>query len=137
MTLIHILGMGFVFAVIIFADKEAFAWMRGKKEILDAQHLRLIHQLTWLGLSILVISGIFLFYPRREYLAAEPLFIIKMLFVGILLTNGVLVGRLMHIATQKPFAMLTHAEKVQLFASGAASFISWVGAFVLGIILFA
>lgn len=136
MTLVHVLSIGFVIAVITMADKEALAWMRGKKSVLDRRSLHNLHVMTWVGLLALIASGVTLFWDRKEYLLTQPLFIMKMLFVAVLVVNGILIGRLMNIALEKPFADLSPKKKVELFASGMISSLSWIGAFILGIILF-
>ena len=136
MLFIHIFATGFALAVIVMSDKEAFDWMRGKKQMLDPLLLHRLHLLTWTALLALIVSGLILFYPQRTILLTNPLFIMKLLFVAILCVNGILIGRLMGIAQMRPFVSLTSREKMQLLVSGAASFISWAGAFVLGMILF-
>ena len=136
MTLAHILSIGFVAALTTLADKEAFAWMRGKKRTLDPTLLHSVHLLTWVGLISLITTGAVLFYPMRDYLLREPLFIMKILLVAVLLVNGVLIGRLMRIASERTFASLNLKEKSQLLISGGASFVGWTGALVLGLLLF-
>ena len=136
MLTLHVLAFVFSFGVIWKADKEAFAWVRGKKEILNRRTLRLYHVLTWLGLLALIITGAVLSYPMYDYLLRQPLFIMKLLFVGILLVNAVLIGRLMKVTTTRPFASLSWDERFPLLTSGAISSLSWLGAFVLALALF-
>ncbi len=136
MVLIHTFAVGFVIALIALADKEAFAWVRGKKQVLDKSLLHNIHVLTWMALLTLTITGAILFYPRWDYLLTQPLFLIKLLFVAVLFVNAILIGRLMEAATHRPFAELRWSEKLQLLASGGISFMAWLGALVLGLILF-
>ena len=133
---LHIALVFYSFGVIFFADKEAFAWMRGLKQTLDARHLTLLHALMWLGLAGLIASGLSLFLPMANYLLHEPLFIMKLLLVAILIVNALLIGRLLHIATTRPFASLTGDEKLALFASGATSVVGWVGSVVIALALF-
>lgn len=136
MNLVHILGIGFAIAYIFQADKQAFAWVFGKTETFDTQVMHTIHRMMWIGLGTIVISGIFLTVPRWDYLIQQPLFIMKILFVGILFFNGILIGRLMDSASGRSFASLSNSEKIQLMASGAFSTIGWLGAITLGIVLF-
>jgi hypothetical protein len=132
----HIGATIFSVCMILLADKEAFAWMRGIKFTLHTKRMRLYHLLMWVGLLSLVASGFFLFLPMSSYLLAQPLFIIKLLFVGILVINAVLIGRLMHIALSRPYASLTWNDKVPLFASGAISAFAWTGAIGIAVYLF-
>ena len=136
MVFLHILSIGFALALIILADKEGFAWMRGKKELINISLTHLIHRLTWTAILVLIVTGSILTYPMREYLFQEPLFIMKLLFVSVLVFNGILIGRLMKVAENRTFDSLSKKEKLQLLASGGFSFISWAGAFILGLILF-
>ncbi|MEK7134772.1 MAG: hypothetical protein AAB805_00615 [Patescibacteria group bacterium] len=136
MLTLHIFSVIFSFCVIFLADKQGLAWIRGKKETLDPKWTRTLHQLAWAGLLALLATGAFLFWPRREYLLGQPLFAIKMLFVLALLINAILIGRLMHVATERPFRTLSFNERVPLFVSGAISLFSWLGALIAALVLF-
>jgi hypothetical protein len=136
LTVLHITAFGFVLGVSAISDKEAFAWMRGKKEILDAEKIHLYHRLVWLGLSVLIVSGVILMYPMRVYLLSQLFFVMKLLFVGVLIVNGVLIGRMSSLATEKPFASLTSHEKMALLASGVISSLSWMCVAGLAILVF-
>ncbi len=136
MLVLHILSFGFVLGVTAIADKDAFAWIRGKKQTLDAALMHQYHVMIWAGLIALIVSGTILFYPMRVFLLQDLLFDVKLLFVGILLVNGVLIGRLLHVALEKPFAELTGYEKRALFASGAISALSWVCAAGIALLIF-
>lgn len=136
LTTLHIAAFGFVLGVTVVADKEAVAWIRGKKEVLDTERVHLYHSLVWVGLLILIVTGVILFYPMRVYLLSQLLFVMKLLFVGILTVNGILIGKLAHIATVKPFSSLTSREKMSLMVSGAISSLSWICALGLAILVF-
>ncbi len=131
MTFIHVVFLCFSIGVIFLADKDALSWMRGKQETIDSKKIHRLHLLTWTGLIGLISSGVFLFLPRT-YLLSDPIFILKLLFVGILVVNAVLIGRLMHIATTHSFSKLTRGEKMELFISGAISTVSWGCIILLG-----
>ncbi len=136
MVLIHTFAVGFVIALIALADKEALAWVRGKKQVLDKSLLHNIHMLTWVALLTLTLTGLILFYPRWDYLLTQPLFLIKLLFVAVLFVNAILIGRLIEASTHRQFIELNVREKLQLVLSGGISFVAWLGALVLGLILF-
>lgn len=136
MVTLHIFSMMFSFGVIWKADKDALAWLRGKREVLDASRLRLHHTLMWLGLAALIVTGSILSYPMLGYLLSQPLFIMKLLFVAILIVNAVLIGRVMHVAHVRSFASLTWNERVPLLMSGVISSFAWLGALVLALALF-
>ena len=136
MVNIHLLGLFFSIGVMLYADKQVVSWLRGKPELLDAKELHYTHLLMWLGLATMIASGIYMLIPQWSFLSQEPFFMMKMLFVAILITNGVLIGRLAPLATERTFASLTMKEKIPLFASGAISLIGWMGAFAMAKILF-
>ena len=128
--------MVFSLAIVFKADKEALSWMRGKKPLLSPRRMRVFHVLTWSGLVALIVTGSILTYPMLGFLLSQPLFILKLLFVAILLVNAVLIGRLMHIAKGSTFASLSWNERLPLLTSGAISSFSWLGALVLALVLF-
>lgn len=136
MLTLHIFSVIFSFCIIFLADKQGFAWIRGKKETLDPKRTRRLHVFTWIGLSSLLVTGAFLFWPLREYLVRQPLFGMKMLFVLALFINAVLIGRLMHVATERTFVSLSWEERIPLFVSGAISTFSWLGALIVALVLF-
>ncbi len=136
MLVLHILSFGFVLGVTAIADKEAILWLRGKKYVLERKTLWTYHALIWLGLIVLIASGLYLFWPMRLFLLADFLFDIKLLFVGILVVNAILIGRLMNLALTKPFAALAGHEKRALFLSGAISVFSWFAAAAIAITIF-
>lgn len=136
LSTIHIGAVFFSFGIIMLADKQAFAWMRGAQQTLNPRLVHLYHRLTWLGLLVLITTGSIMFWPRASYLLAQPLFIMKMLFVGMLLVNAILIGRLMDAALTRPFASLSKKEIIPLFSSGAISMTAWVGAVLIAVTIF-
>lgn len=136
MLSVHILSLLFAFATIFVADKDALAWMRGKKTTLNARRVRILHWCTWLALLGLTGSGIVMLYPTAGYLLSQPLFVMKMLFVVVLYINAILIGRFSHIAVERPFASLTADERIKLILSGAISSVSWLGAAILALAFF-
>jgi hypothetical protein len=136
MFALHVFAMLFSLTVVSLADKEALAWVRGKKTVLSPRRVAIFHWLTWAGLATLLISGIWLALPQLGYLLSQPLFVMKMLFVAVLLVNAVLIGRFSHTATARTFSTLTWDEALPLFTSGAVSFFAWIGAVVLALIIF-
>lgn len=136
MLTLHLLAAIFSFGVIWKADKEALSWVLGKKAVLNAHRLHYFHLLTWFGLGALIVTGTFLSYPMLGYLLSQKLFIMKLLFVVILLLNALLIGRLMEIPTTRAFASVSWKERMPLLLSGATSGISWFGALVLALTVF-
>ena len=136
MFTIHIAAVFLSVGVVLLADKEGFAWIRGKKETLDPKRLQLYHTLTWIGLLSLIATGAILAFPGWRFLVTQPLFLLKMFFVALLVINAFVIGHLMHIATERPFRSLSQSEKIKIFASGAVSTISWSGAILAALYFF-
>lgn len=132
---IHILTLIYLAWNIIHADHLGFTWMRGTVPILNASVVNKYHYRTLGGLLMMIITGLFLFYPMREFLLSRPQFYIKMGFVLALCINSVAIGYFSKIPTKKTFASLSNKEKLPLFISGALSTISWIGAALAGLYL--
>lgn len=133
---IHIGSLFVAGAGVLYADQLAFAWLRGKKETLQHSHLLQAHYLVSAALAAIVLSGAYMFWPMRTYLLQQPLFYLKMFFVGALILNALVIGTLLRIATHKPFHILTRKEKFPLMLSGAISTIGWIGAGLTALMLF-
>jgi hypothetical protein len=136
MLALHVLTVVFSLCVVFLADKEALFWILGRKTVLSVKTVAVYHWLTWAGLATLVLSGAYLALPQLSYLLSQPLFIMKLLFVAVLLLNAVLIGRFSHIATERAFSALTWHEMMPLLTSGAISFFGWTGAVILALALF-
>lgn len=126
----HLLVLLFVACTIFLSEREALAWIFGKKEILEKEKLRKYHHRMWLGLFLMVATGAILFWHDRDILPSIPAFRLKMFFVVCLLVNGFALGKLMPIAAACPYKSLTKKEKAPLMISGGISLACWLGAFV-------
>ena len=109
--------------------------MSGKEQLLSKNDIAQYHKGTWIGLSCMIITGAFLFYQMREFLLTRPQFYIKMGFVIALIINGLVIGNISHVATEKPFTSLSTQEKMLLLISGAIYTISWIGAIIAAFFL--
>lgn len=132
---IHLLTLLFIAFYVFQADHMGFNWIRGKVPMLDKATVEKYHKRTWIGLIIMIISGIGLFWPGREVLLARPQFFIKMGFVLALFINSFVIGILSKTSTTKTYASLTFSQRLPLMISGAVSTISWLGAFALAFFL--
>lgn len=136
MLALHVFSVIFSFVTILRADFQALSWLLGKQELLSEERLRRYHSMTWAGLVALTMTGSFLSYPMLGYLFHQPLFIMKLLFVAMLITNAILISRHLHLAASRPFASLSIDERLPLFASAGISFAGWFGALILALVLF-
>jgi hypothetical protein len=138
-TIFHLLGavigMGGAFA----SDLIFFSSIRDEKvSRTEMRFLRLGGKMVWLGLAIIVASGIALVAENPERYLASPKFLAKMTIVAVLIVNGVLfhlvhIPRLeRHAGTHFPSSDEFVRNVPILLASGAISTVSWLGAFVLG-----
>src|SRR3989344_6097743 len=125
---IHLGALSVAAIVVMFADKEAFLWMRGNKSLLDLGRMRLIHYLMWAALLTMITSGVLMAWPDRGVLIFYPPFLLKMAFVAALVINAFVIGRFLRTPTERNYASLSRSEKMPLFLSGAVSFVSWFGA---------
>lgn len=132
LTTIHLVILAVTAIVIVYADHEAFAYFRGKKQLLSAKRIHRLHILVWCGLIGMILTGILLTIPTWEYRLTQPEFYIKMGLVLTLVVNAGFISKVSGIATKTPFLQLTPHEKVVLLVSGAVSAGCWIGAGVIG-----
>jgi hypothetical protein len=128
---LHILTLFFVAITIGRADHTGFNWILGKVARLNEKKVKQLHIHTWVGLTLMIVTGFFLFLPESSYLLGRWQFYLKMAFVITLICNGLLISRFQKIAVTREFKSLTESEKLPLFVSGAVSTIAWLGAFVM------
>ena len=135
---VHLIG---VFIGVWGAIITDVSFMRSlKKKFLGAEDLKDITEgssVVWVGILVILLSGIALFsFDPAGYLA-YPKFRAKMTVVAILLLNGI-VFHFKHLtelrgAVNKEFPSENFAKKsASLFVSGAVSTTSWIAAIILG-----
>jgi hypothetical protein len=132
---LHLLTLAFIAWNVFRADHLGLSWMRGKVMVLDKVKVEKYHKNIWIGLGLMIFTGLFLFWPLSEYLLTRPQFYVKMWFVGVLIINGIAIGRLNKVAQVKAFSALTSKEKLPLLISGAISTLGWLGAALGGLFL--
>lgn len=133
---LHLFSLGFSFVSIALANHEAFRWLRGKTPLLELSKIRRYHYLVLLGLTLMIVTGFFLFWPAKDFLITRPPFWAKMTLVLTLIINSFFIGSLLPVATTRPFASLSKKEKIPLFVSGGISAIGWIGAVIFATMLF-
>jgi len=121
---------------ILIADHSALMWVHGKQQVIGKKALFIAHWIVTTALLGLIYTGLLLFWPLRDYLLTQPLFLLKLALVAALLINSMVIERLMHVAAYRPYASLTTGQKVPLFISGAVSSASWAGALLTALFLF-
>lgn len=133
---VHLGSLALAALGIFYADTLAVKWVSGKSEVLDIRHLNKAHHSVSVALILMILSGIYMFWPARYYLINDPLFLLKMLFVLVLILNSFVIGEFLHLTTRSSFRSLSHRERAPLFISGAISITCWVGAGVTALVLF-
>lgn len=131
------LGMGTVLVTDIFFMKflRDYRITEGEADILNT-----LSQIVWFALGLLILSGAALFIPASFVLLAKTKFIAKVIIVGVVAVNGVLLNllvapKLIKISfgddsVDHP-GELHHLRRLA-FAFGAVSITSWLCTFILG-----
>ncbi len=127
---IHLTTLALIAGLVVFADHQAWLWMRGEKETLSSNIMKRIHYATWTGLLIMIGTGIAIALPLKDFLLTNTAFFFKMFFVSALVLNAVVIGFLMKVATERAFASLSLRERIPLLVSGGVSTAGWIGAVV-------
>lgn len=133
---LHIASLIFSAGGILLADHQAFNWFLGKTLTLDKKIILGYHRIVLTGLSLMIITGSILFWPMREYLLSNLVFIGKMFFVAVLVVNSFFIGKLMNIAVEIPYSVVLGKKRLFLILSGTFSTIGWLGAFISALFLF-
>ena len=133
---IHVGSLVVAFVGMLYADAQAWAWLRGRKDTLLHKHLLQAHHVVSYALSAIIVTGLILFWPMRTFLLSTPLFWLKMGFVSALVLNSFAIERLMHLPVRASFRSLTGRQKIPLYLSGAVSVACWLGAGVTALVLF-
>lgn len=128
---LHLLSLLFCVITIIQSDVYGSKWIRGKVDILNVDRLKSLHKRAWIGLVLMIITGAVLFSWNREVLLTSIPFYAKMFCVLALVVNGLLIGKLLHVATEKKFVNVDKNTKRKLYISGLVSTTAWVAAIVL------
>jgi uncharacterized membrane protein len=95
----------------------------------------MLTNVIWVGLVILVVSGVALYLPEQVKHAVSSKFLLKMIVVAVIIVNGVLLN--MFIAPylrRLSFEGTVPAKRFRrfAFALGGVSIVSWYSAFLLG-----
>jgi uncharacterized membrane protein len=136
-----------VFAVIIGMGAALIADMLFSKYIADkkidkieSQTFKFLSSVVWAGLSVVILSGIAIFFSNPEKYMASSKFLTKMFIVLVLTVNGLLLNKIVQPVISKLNFRDTnsHHHYVRIrrfaFAFGSVSVTSWILAFVLGML---
>lgn len=127
-----ILGVGAatITDVFFFRFLKDHAVSQEEKETMDT-----LTSVIWGGLAILVVSGFALTVPESARLFASSKFLIKVVIVGVIIINGVLLNMFVAPYLRRlSFEGTLPARRFRrfAFALGGISIVSWYSAFLLG-----
>ncbi|OGY78587.1 MAG: hypothetical protein A3B74_04365 [Candidatus Kerfeldbacteria bacterium RIFCSPHIGHO2_02_FULL_42_14] len=140
---IHIFGVSLGLGAVIITDVFFFRFLKDLKiSEFESSVMRLISQIIWFAIAVLIVSGLGLFLPEREALLDSPKFLVKMLVLLVIIVNGTFLNYFIAPRLVKISFGATHDHKTGslrrarklAFASGAISLVSWFSAFTLGML---
>lgn len=138
---LHVLG-AVIGAGAAFVADILFAFILRNKRISNKELLNLkrISNVVWLGIFILIVSGLLLFSIAPSVILDSPRMLAKLTIVAILVANGILF-HFIHLPELKKYADNQEvsfakqlSKKYSLFLSGGISIISWISVIALGIL---
>lgn len=139
LTIIHLLGVVFGAGGAIASDFMFFKSLKDMKiSKTEMGFLTLGSKMVWIGLIIIIVSGGLIFNLDPDHYINSSKFLAKMTIVGIILLNGILLHVKLiphlkrHLGKKLPLSPEFQKDQPVLFASGAVSITSWIGALVLG-----
>ncbi|MEZ4156454.1 MAG: vitamin K epoxide reductase family protein [Candidatus Paceibacterota bacterium] len=141
MIILHLVGVALGVGAATISDIFFFRFLKDFRiSQFESSILGILSQVVWMGVGLLVLSGVGLFLPAAATYAVSSKFLAKMGIVAIIIFNGVLLNfyispRLMTISFGKSHhhqvGELKNFRRVA-FASGAISISSWYIALILG-----
>src|SRR3989344_2518852 len=90
--IIHLVILSYTILLIIRADYLGLGYFSGTRPLLPRTSILRLHYGVLVGLAGMIVSGIFLLIPLREYLITQPMFYLKMFFVLVLVLNAGVIG---------------------------------------------
>lgn len=135
MVALHVLSIFITGLAVLYSDEQGLSWMLGKKKVLSAKRVAVLHAIVGVGLALIILTGGLMVIKGLPYYLHKPVFLIKMAFVFALIVNAFVIEHISKIASQKSFAELTPRERTPLFISGGVSVLCWLGALVCGFLL--
>lgn len=138
-TIFHLLGVVVGMGGAIVSDFIFFSSIRDQKiSSTEMRFLKLGSRIVWLGLVLIVVSGIFLFETDPARYLNSSKFIAKMVIVFVVIINGIIfhfihIPRLCrHVGAHFPSSDEFSRKAPLLLVSGVVSVISWLSTLFLG-----
>jgi hypothetical protein len=126
----HVIAFMWNIAWVVVSDFVGLLWLIGKLETVSKKFLHLTHWFIWVGLTISVLTGVYLFLQSADYLLTLPAFYTKSVLVFALIVNSFVIGKHIDLAANKTFATTNKSERIHLAFSAVVSTIGWAGVVV-------
>jgi len=141
LVILHLLGFALGVGGATISDLFFFKFLKNFK--ISTWESRVLHEvshLIWIGLALLIVSGMALWLPDMAALNQADKFIAKVIVVAMVLLNGIFLNlyvspKMIHISFGEEHVRYPgqlHTLRRLAFASGAISITSWYTAFILG-----
>jgi len=131
---LHLVGIVLGLGGATLTDLFFFKFLKDfKVEAQEAEILNTFSQVIWIGIAILIITGLGLYLPQRDILNHSNPFMLKMTIVSVIFINGILLNTFIAPRT-KNFSFVKILEtdiitpvhiRQAAFALGAVSVSSW------------
>jgi len=140
-TILHVFGAIFGAGAAFIGDTMFFKTIKdGVIEKTELEFMQMNSRTVWIGVAILVVSGILLFMTDPARYLDSSKFMAKVTIVAVIIING-LAFHFAHIPNMKKHIGMKFAESSAfrdkssfLLASGAVSVTSWIFTVVLGML---
>lgn len=140
-TILHILGAVLGAGGAYVSDAMFFSSVKDRViSSVELRFLRIGSLFVWVGLGILVLSGLLLFSTNPAGYLASSKFLFKMFVVLVILVNGIIFHTVhlprihRHAGHHYPSSDEFMRKREILIASGVVSMTSWTIALVLGVL---
>lgn len=142
-VILHLLGVALGAGGAFTSDFMFFHSVKDKKiDDREIEFLKLGSRVVWLGIVILIVSGILLFSLDPVKYLNSAKFLAKMTIALVIIINGI-IFHFVHMKNMirfknKDFSELSNYGNISkaLLASGAVSSVSWISAIILGTLRF-
>lgn len=138
-TILHLFGVALGAGGAYMSDVMFFSSAKDDRiSKTEFRFLTIGSRMVWIGLALLVLSGLGLFFLNVEGYLASSKFLAKMTIVFIVFINGLIfhfshLDRIKrHAGAHLPSSDEFMRKRPVLLASGAVSFVSWTFALILG-----
>lgn len=144
---IHILGVVFGLGGATVTDVMFVNFMRDFRiQRREAEIMETLSKVVWVGIALLILSGLGLLLPAWDTFWASDRFVMKMTAVAVVLVNGIFLNlwiqprarRISFVKPEEPLPSEQKEKQVRLrriaFALGGISFVSWYSAYALAVL---